>query len=49
MDNNSSDNGAQARGTVLIAEDDLTLRDMYQARLEAGNFRVLMPPMAKKP
>jgi len=33
---------AEARGTILIAEDDLTLRDMYQARLEAGGFRVLL-------
>ena len=31
----------EAKGTVLIAEDDLTLRDMYQIRLEAEDFRVL--------
>lgn len=40
--NGSENSGAQAKGTVLIAEDDLTLRDMYQARLEAGGFRVLL-------
>ena len=33
---------AEAKGTILIAEDDLTLRDMYQARLEAGSYRVLV-------
>ncbi len=33
---------AEAKGTILIAEDDLTLRDMYQARLEAGGYRVLL-------
>ena len=33
---------AEAKGIILVAEDDLTLRDMYQARLEAGGYRVLL-------
>jgi len=33
---------AEAKGIILIAEDDLTLRDMYQSRLEAGGYRVLL-------
>ncbi|HLC38943.1 MAG TPA: response regulator [Patescibacteria group bacterium] len=32
----------EAKATILIAEDDLTLRDMYQIRLEAGGYRVLV-------
>lgn len=33
---------AEAKGTILLAEDDLTLRDMYQIRLEAEGYRVLI-------
>ena len=32
----------EAKATVLIADDDLTLRDMYKARLEADGFQVLV-------
>lgn len=34
--------GGQARGIVLIADDDITLRDMYQTRLETDGFQVLV-------
>jgi two-component system phosphate regulon response regulator PhoB len=33
---------AEAIGTILLAEDDLTLRDMYQIRLEAEGYRILL-------
>jgi len=34
--------GGQANATVLIADDDITLRDMYQTRLETEGFKVLV-------
>ena len=33
---------AEAKATILLAEDDLTLRDMYQIRLESSDYRVLV-------
>lgn len=32
----------EAAGTIMLVEDDLTLRDMYQIRLEADGFRVIL-------
>ena len=34
--------GGQVKGTVLIADDDITLRDMYQTRLETDGYQVLV-------
>ena len=34
--------GGQANATILIADDDITLRDMYQTRLETEGFKVLV-------
>ena len=31
-----------AKARILIADDDITLRDMYKLRLEADNFEVLI-------
>lgn len=35
-------NGGQAKGTVLIADDDITLRDMYQTRLETDGYKCIV-------
>ncbi len=35
-------NGGEAKGTILIADDDITLRDMYQTRLETDGYKVLV-------
>ena len=34
--------GGQVKGTILIADDDITLRDMYQTRLETDGYKVLV-------
>lgn len=34
--------GGQAKAKILIADDDITLRDMYQARLETDGYKVLV-------
>ena len=34
--------GGQVKGSVLIADDDITLRDMYQTRLETDSYKVLV-------
>lgn len=36
------ENDGAAKGTVLIADDDITLRDMYQTRLETDGYKVLV-------
>jgi len=34
--------GGQAKAKVLIADDDITLRDMYKERLEMDSYKVLV-------
>ena len=34
--------GGQVKSSVLIADDDITLRDMYQTRLETDGYQVLV-------
>jgi len=44
----SAQNGGEAKGTVLIADDDITLRDMYQTRLETDGYKVLVAADGKE-
>jgi CheY-like chemotaxis protein len=34
--------GGTIKGSVLVADDDITLRDMYQTRLETEGYKVLV-------
>jgi len=38
----TSTTGGTVKGTVLVADDDITLRDMYQTRLETEGYQVIV-------